>query len=127
MKYKNRRHLKKQKSQSKLMDRFFIQFTACSIIMLGMLIMILLSPASYMIRVALSDVLSEGEFFGPSITSIMNNISAEGTVEETTQPSELQNDEDVQDNSVPEDFRIDEQILEEMEWRNINNGNIDTN
>ena len=92
-----------------------------------MLIMILLSPASYMIRVALSDVLSEGEFFGPSITSIMNNISAEGTVEETTQPSELQNDEDVQDNSVPEDFRIDEQILEEMEWRNINNGNIDTN
>lgn len=95
MKYKNKRYNKKYRStgSSNLSELIFIQLTACGIVMLGLLVLFILSPASLEIRAGIEGVLNNTDFFVADI-----NLNAQ--------------------HHIPEDFSIDESLLDEVEWRN---------
>ncbi|MCL1936126.1 MAG: hypothetical protein FWF57_07135 [Defluviitaleaceae bacterium] len=100
MKKKNKRYKSKQKnsSENNLKETFFLQTTACGIIILGILVVTMVSPA-YNVRSTIASIIQNDDFF--YIEFLQNTFwEVENTYHEA------------------EDFRIDEELLEEINWRN---------
>ena len=89
-----------------LKETFFVQITACGILTLGILVFVMLSPTSTNLRSGITYTLADNNFFGPHIP-LLNTATLQNP-----QPQEapLQGHQ-------PQDFSIDESLLDDVNWR----------
>lgn len=80
-------------------DTFFFQVTACGILTLGILVLVMLSPNSYAIRHQIVHTIHTADVWSLALLIAPDTDRASEEV------------------SVTEDFRIDEQLLEDVAFR----------
>lgn len=102
MSYKNKRYYKKEKRISFAKETFFVQLTACGILILGLLVFMITSPTASEVRSYINEVITSRDFLQPSIIELVQNIAF------IQQPQEVH---------TPQDFSIDEEVLEDLQWR----------
>ena len=84
-------------------DTFFFQVTACGIITLGILVLVMFSPNSYAIRNQIVHTIHTADVWSFAVLTPPEQV--------------MQNSEPIQPEHVVEDFRIDERLLDDVAFR----------
>lgn len=87
-------------------DTFFFQVTACGIITLGILVLVMFSPNSYAIRNQIVHTIHTADVWSFAVLTPPETV--------------MQNNSTAQPEHIAEDFRIDERLLDDVAFRRNN-------